>query len=80
MIGEDLVTGQRYLAATCFTTFVAIPSHMNEETEFTVPKIIPETQEEMMVCEGYEKRRNRRLAERKEYKEFTSKLSTELPF
>ena len=27
VIGENLVTGDRYLAATCFTTFVAIPSH-----------------------------------------------------
>ena len=28
VVGEDLTTGERYLAATCFTTFVAIPSHI----------------------------------------------------
>ena len=80
VIGEDLVTGERYLAATCFTTFVAVPSHMNEETEFVIPKVVPETKEEQLVCSGYEARREQRLAERTTYKEFASQLSTELPW
>ncbi len=80
VIGEDLVTGERYLAATCFTTFVAVPSHMNEETEFTVPKIVPETAEEQLVCGGYEQRRNHRLAERSAYKEFAAQLTIDLPW
>ncbi|GMA46037.1 acyl-CoA thioesterase [Tetragenococcus muriaticus] len=80
VIGEDLVTGERYLAATCFTTFVAIPSHMNEEKEFIVPKVTPQTEEEKLVCDGYEKRRVKRLAEQSEYKDFVTKLSTELPW
>lgn len=63
IIGENLTTGERYLAATCFTTFVAVPSHMNEETEFTVPKVIPDTAEEKLVCAGYEKRRKHRSPE-----------------
>ena len=80
IIGEDLVTGERYLAATCFTTFVAIASHMNPETDFSVPGVIPETPEEKMVCAGYEKRRIARLAEREEYQAFAAKLSTDLPW
>ncbi|MGX7195347.1 acyl-CoA thioesterase [Enterococcus olivae] len=80
VIGEDLVTSERYLAATCFTTFVAVPSHMNEETEFTVPKVVPETEEEQMVCAGYEKRRDQRLKERSEYKGFAASLSIDLPW
>lgn len=80
VIGENLVTGERYLAATCFTTFVAVPSHMNEEKEFTVPGVFPETEEEKLICRDYEKRRRQRLAERSEYKEFAAKLSTELPW
>lgn len=80
VIGEDLVTGERYLAATCFTTFVAVPSHMNEEVEFTVPMVIPETEEEKMVCAGYEKRRADRLAERSEYKKFAANLTIDLPW
>jgi len=80
VLGENLVTGERYLAATCFTTFVAVPSHMNQETDFVVPKVEPETEEEKLVCSGYEARRQQRLAERTTYKEFASQLSTELPW
>lgn len=80
VVGEDLVTGERYLAATCFTTFVAVPSFMNEEKEFQVPAVIPETEEEKMVCAGYEKRRQARLAERNQYRDFAAKLSTEIPW
>lgn len=80
VIGENLVTGERYLAATCFTTFVAIPSHMNEETVFTLPQVSPETEEEKLVCQGYEARRLHRLNEREMFKEFSSQLSTELPW
>lgn len=78
--GENLTMGERYLAATCFTTFVAVPSHMNEETEFMVPKVVPDTPEEKLVCAGYEKRREQRLHERHEYQEFASKLSIEIPW
>ncbi|EMF0146500.1 acyl-CoA thioesterase [Enterococcus hirae] len=80
IIGENLTTGERYLAATCFTTFVAVPSHMNEETEFTVPKVIPDTAEEKLVCAGYEKRRKQRLQEREDYRAFAAQLSTDLPW
>lgn len=80
VIGEDLVTGERYLAATCFITFVAVPSFMNEETEFQVPTVIPETEEEKMICVGYEKRRLAKLAERNQHKDFAAKLSTEIPW
>lgn len=80
VIGEDLVTGERYLAATSFMTFVAIPSHMNEETNFTLPKVQPETSEEKLVCAGYEQRRQHRLLEREAYKTFSNQLSLELPW
>lgn len=80
VIGENLTTGERYLAATCFTTFVAIPSHMNQETTFTIPQVVPETEEEQLVCVGYEKRRAHRLQERDEYKAFAKQLSTDLPW
>lgn len=80
IIGENLVTGERYLAATCFTTFVAIPSHMNSETQFTVPQVVPGTSEEKNVCAGYQKRRQVRLAEREDYKVFAATLSTSLPW
>ncbi|MDN6345101.1 MAG: acyl-CoA thioesterase, partial [Tetragenococcus koreensis] len=56
------------------------PSHMNKEKEFTVPKVVPETEEEKMVCDGYEKRRQQRLAEREGYKNFVANLSTDFPW
>ncbi|MGM0125177.1 acyl-CoA thioester hydrolase [Enterococcus sp. AZ194] len=80
VVGENLTTGERYLAATCFTTFVAVPTHMNEETEFTVPHVIAETDEEKLVCAGYEKRRLHRLQERDDYKKFAETLTTDLPW
>lgn len=80
VIGENLVTGERYLAATCFTTFVAVPSHMNQEIIFLFPLVIPETDEEKYVCAGYKDRRKNRITERESYKKFISQLSTELPW
>jgi len=80
VIGENLSTGERYLAGTCFMTFVAVPSHMNEEAEFTVPLIQPETAEEIMVCNGYEGRLQHRKKERANQKEFTEALSLEIPW
>ncbi|AZP93801.1 acyl-CoA thioesterase [Enterococcus mundtii] len=80
IIGENLTTGERYLAATCFTTFVAVPSHMNLEKEFTVPHVIPESAEEQLVCKGYDERRTTRQQERTAYKEFAANLSLDLPW
>lgn len=80
IIGENLTTGERYLAATCFTTFVAVPSHMNLEKEFTAPHVIPETEEEQLVCSGYEERRATSQKERTAYKEFAASLSLDLPW
>lgn len=56
VLGEDLATGERFLAVTCFMTFVAIPSKMNPETTFQVPAVRPETDEEKAVCAGYQTR------------------------
>lgn len=80
VVGENLSTGERYLAATCFTTFVVVPSDTEESKDFTIPRVIPETDEEKMVCSGYKKRRAHRLSERDEYKAFAKKLSLELPW
>mgnify|MGYP000007440808 FL=1 len=80
VIGENLVTGERYLAATSFMTFVAIASHMNEEKIFVLPQVLPETEEEMNVCAGYEERRKHRLIEREAHKKLSEGLSVDLPW
>ncbi len=78
VMGEDLLTGERYLAATCFLTFVVFPNEGEES--FELPDIIPESDEEKMVCEGYPKRRQARLANRKEQEEFNRLLSKQVPW
>lgn len=50
-IGEDLSTGNRYLAAQCFMTY-ALDS--NEQPNF--PTLIPETPFEIQICNEYNKR------------------------
>lgn len=79
VIGEDLSNGKRYLASTCFVTFVIIPSYMDSEgtdsMEVILPKIIPETDEEKNVCREYEKRRQVRIGSIKQQNMFISKLS-----
>ncbi len=49
------MNGERYLAATSFWTFVALPRE--GEGDFTVDAIVPETDEEKFTCSGYEERR-----------------------
>lgn len=62
VMGEDLVTGERYIGATSFISFVVVKEH--EDELIKLPQIQPETTEEKMVCEGYEMRRQKRLADR----------------
>ena len=59
VVGEDVLNGERYLAATSFWTFVALPRE--GEGDFTVDAIVPETEEEKFICSGYEERRKARL-------------------
>ena len=79
VVGEDLTTGERYLAATCFTTFVAIPSHMNPESDFQLAAVVPKLQKKR-ICSNYETRRQQRLALREETKLFSQHLTTDLPW
>lgn len=76
VIGEDLNTGERYLAATCFMTFVVV----EKSTGYHVPKIQPETPEEQLVCSNYEKRRQHRLTERAFNEEFARTISLSVPW
>ena len=61
IIGEDLLTGERYIAATSFLTFVALP---DDRENFEMPEIVPESDEEKFLCAGYEKRKEERMVQR----------------
>lgn len=73
VVGEDLFTGERYLAGTCFMTFV-VPNQK------PLPSIEPETEEEQFICGGYEKRKQARLSKRQESIDFASKIDTTIPW
>lgn len=61
---ENLMTGERRLTGTSYLTFVALSAETGKPAE--VPRIIPETPEEMWHFETAAARREMRLARRKE--------------
>lgn len=77
IIGEDLLTGNRYMAATSFLTFVILPKHREN---FVMPKVIPETDEEKYVCAGYERRKSERMKQREFDQDMQKKLTLEQPW
>lgn len=77
IIGENLLTGERYIAATSFLTFVVLPGDMKG---FTMPEIVPETKEEKFICKGYESRKTERMRQRSEDKELQKQLTTTEPW
>ena len=75
VIGEDLATGERYLAATAFLTFVIV-----EENPKPIAAIEAETDEERYVMSGYAERRKKRLEDRIADREFQEKISIDFPW
>lgn len=58
--GEDLLTGEKYLANTSFMTFVV------KRKGIELPQIQPETKEEKFICSKYQERRAVRNEKMKE--------------
>lgn len=78
VMGEKLLTGERYLAATCFTTFVSIATENHPAS--AVPLIEPATNEERFVCGGYNERRNSRLLNRQFNEHYSKRVSYDPPW
>ncbi|MGX7091750.1 acyl-CoA thioesterase [Hutsoniella sourekii] len=72
VVGEDLKTGERYLAATAFLTFVSTEFVDGERVQ--MPALLPETEEELYIHAGYPNRKKARLKEREIREEFNNKL------
>jgi len=72
VIAEDLKTGERRLAATSFLTFVALN---NQGKPQQVPKVVPESDEEVMLFNTAQQRRNVRK-ERREHSEAFANVVT----
>ncbi|PQD95237.1 acyl-CoA thioesterase [Pradoshia eiseniae] len=74
---ENLMTGERKIAATAFLTFVA----MDESGKPTrVPKVIPETAEEKKLNETAVFRADKRKENRKQSKELAEFFTTNRPW
>ncbi|WP_124057910.1 acyl-CoA thioesterase [Vaginisenegalia massiliensis] len=78
VVGEELNTGRRYLAATAFLTFVTVPNDAGQKVY--VPSVFPETAEEKYVCAGYAKRRQTRLSAYAEDQAFNQQISIDIPW
>lgn len=77
VIAENLLTGERKIAATSFLTFVAL----NEEKKTVrVPAVIPETEEEKKLHETAPQRAELRKQRREESKKLASFLTTNKPW
>ncbi|MFO8069487.1 MAG: acyl-CoA thioesterase [Alkalibacterium sp.] len=60
VLGEELMTGERYIAATSFITFVIVGLSKDQ----SLPHVRSESNEEQMICGEYQDRKKRRLADR----------------
>ncbi|WP_332696140.1 acyl-CoA thioesterase [Halalkalibacter lacteus] len=77
IIAENLLTGERKIAATAFLTFVAL-DEKGKPTK--VPKVIPQTKEEMKLHETGEDRAAKRKEHRIRSKELASFITTDKPW
>ncbi|QJX80808.1 acyl-CoA thioesterase [Priestia megaterium] len=77
IIGEELKTGKRRIAATAFLTFVALD---DEGNTVKFPRVIPETDEEKKLYETGSIRAEARKARRLKSKELANFLTTNKPW
>lgn len=77
IIAENLITGDRKIAATAFLTFVALDDNGKPTA---VPGIIPETEEEKKLFETGKERAEERKRHRNSSKELASYFTTSKPW
>lgn len=72
VLGENMPSRKRYIAATSFLTFVMT----EDKPDFVMPEIVPESKEEQLICSGYSERQAARKLSRQADKELQEQLST----
>ncbi|MGP4081175.1 acyl-CoA thioesterase [Pseudalkalibacillus sp. R45] len=77
VIAEDMLTGDRRIAATAFLTFVALDEN---KQPMEVPGVIPETEEEKTLFETGADRAEVRMIRRKKSKELAASISVKKPW
>ena len=73
VVAENQFTGERRIAATAFTTFVALN---NQGQPIPVPPVIPETDEEKYLFESAPERANTRHLKREQSQRLAAILTT----
>jgi acyl-CoA hydrolase len=77
IIAENLLSGDRKIAATAFLTFVALDENGKPTA---VPKIIPETEEEKKLFDTGKERAEKRKDHRRSSKELANYFTTRKPW
>ncbi|MFF2446858.1 acyl-CoA thioesterase [Neobacillus sp. NPDC058068] len=77
IIAENLISGERKIAATAFLTFVALDENGKPTP---VPKIVPETEEEKKLYETGSERAEKRKLHRKNSRELANYFTTMKPW
>ena len=77
VIAEDIMTGERRIAATAFLTFVALDE---QKYPVVVPSVIPETEEEKFLYKTGKERAEIRKFRRQKSKELAEYISLEKPW
>lgn len=77
VVRENLLTGEKVIAATAFLTFVAYDQDNNK---MRVPQIIPETEEEIKLHETAPARLEQRRTRRQASRELAAFLTTGYPW
>lgn len=77
VIAEDMLTGERRIAATAFLTFVALGE---DKKPVDVPQVIPETEEEKFLYETAKERAEVRKLRRLKSKELAAVISLDKPW
>jgi acyl-CoA hydrolase len=77
VIKEDLLSGERIIAATSFLTFVALDENRKP---VPVPLVVPESEEELKLFETAPHRADMRKIRRNESKKFAGFLTVKYPW
>ncbi|MDX8045263.1 acyl-CoA thioesterase [Gracilibacillus sp. S3-1-1] len=77
VLAEDLLTGERTIAATAFQTFVAVDE---QGKPIPVPNVVPETEEEKYLHETAKERVEARKRRRKSSKELAKVMEKNKPW
>lgn len=77
VIAEDILTGERRIAATAFLTFVALGE---DKRPVEVPAILPETEEEKFLYNTGKERADMRKFRRQKSKELAANITIKKPW